>query len=639
MNELTLIACVLPVLLLPLLSALLSTVISSHYRWVTPLASSVLMLITTILALVVFANGWNTKEVIWQFPWFYLDQQLVTVGLYLNNTTLILLIVVSFVSLLVHIFSIGYMAGDAGEQRYFGMLGFFTFSMIGLVLADNLLLLFIFWELVGFSSYILIGHWREKPKAAEAAKKAFIINRVADLGFIIGLLIIWTNTGSFGITAFSFSADGWQTTASLFFLLGVMGKSAQLPFFNWLPSAMEGPTPVSALIHAATMVVAGVFLLIRLFPLFTPLALDVITIVGCLTSLAGALAALQQFDLKKILAYSTISQLGLMIAAIGSGAYGVALLHLFTHAFFKAGLFLGVGSVIHALHQAQHLHHVAFDAQDIRHLGGLRKAMPVTFICFAICSASLMGLPLFSGFQSKDAILISLFEWSGGGWRSAFFWTVVASSVLTLFYTVRMVWFVFLAPAKKTALLTISEAPAALRFPLIVLSLASLWLVVSYHPLAFSGWLLTSIQPVIVHNVFITWLSLMIIPAVSLLAWWWYKKRDAASQLTFLENGFYLDTVNQLAIVKPVLIVAHTSERIDKRVIDGFLHGLVYAQVTSAHLVGWFDKNIVDGAVDTTGRLAKLIGSLARSFSGGKIQTYIFWTVFVLIIFLFWVLF
>ncbi len=624
---------------LPLFSALLSQLISEKYRWLNPLLSGLILLITTILAASLVSTHWNQPELLWQIKWFELGAHTMTAGFYINNTTLVMMLVVSFISLMVHLFSNGYMAGDPFEKGYYTMLGFFTFCMLGLVLADNLLLLFVFWELVGFSSYTLIGHWREKLAAAKAASKAFIINRIADVGFIAAIMILYSQTSSLSLTEVTAVTDTfWRNAAGICLLIGVMGKSAQFPFFNWLPSAMEGPTPVSALIHAATMVVAGIFLLIRMFPLFTVEVLDIMVIVGCTTALLGSLAALQQFDIKKILAYSTISQLGLMVAAVGTGAYGVALLHLFTHAFFKAGLFLGAGAIIHALHRAQHAAHVHFDVQDIRHLGGLKKVLPITALCFIICSAALSGFPLFSGFQSKDAILVSLFEWSGNSWRLIFAWSVVISSATTIVYSMRMVWFIFFATPQKTTQLTVSEVPFLLRLPLIVLSVCSLWFVVSFHPLEYNGWLMEGIVPA-KHNLFITWLSMILVPSVSIMAWWWFRKRTLQPVNHILQNGFYLDHLNDLILKKPGLIVASKTEKIDKRWIDGSLHALAYTQVTMAHLLAWFDTWIVDGTVNGIAWMARQTGALARSFSGGKIQSYIFWSVITLIIFLFWILF
>jgi NADH-quinone oxidoreductase subunit L len=354
----------------------------------------------------------------------------------------------------VHLYSSGYMAADSALKRYFAMLGFFTFAMLGLVLADNLLLIFVFWELVGFSSYLLIGHWTEQPGVATAATKAFVINRIGDIGFLAGLFIIWSNTGTFSIAELSGGTEifSWQSSATLCLLWGAIGKSAQFPLFTWLPDAMAGPTPVSALIHAATMVAAGVFLLARTYFLFTPEVLLIVTAVGTVTALAGGLAALGQYDIKKILAYSTISQLGLMVIAIGVGSTNAFMLHLFTHAFFKAGLFLAAGSVIHTLEQARHSTNDTINIQDIRHLGGLKKFLPITFIVFVICGASLAGIPLFSGFLSKEAIISQTLNWAGEdfSWRWIIPGAIFLSSLLTALYVFRLIWYVFIK--KNTAL-------------------------------------------------------------------------------------------------------------------------------------------------------------------------------------------
>ncbi|NBW36734.1 MAG: NADH-quinone oxidoreductase subunit L [Cytophagia bacterium] len=638
MNEALLIKLLFLVLAMPLVSAMLAQLISEKYRWLTALLAVFILLLTTITTSSIFLMQWNKAPVMWEYNWFVLGDLTITAGLYINNVTLVMVFIVSFISLMVHLFSSGYMAGDKFEKSYYTMLGFFTFCMLGLVLANNLLLLFIFWELVGFSSYTLIGHWREKPLAVKAAGKAFVINRIADLGFIAAILILYTQTNSFGFTEIAqLSDEFWRNTAAICLLIAVMGKSAQVPFFNWLPSAMEGPTPVSALIHAATMVVAGIFLLIRMFPLFSPQVLDIIVIIGSTTALLGSLAALHQYDIKKILAYSTISQLGLMLAAVGTGAYGVALLHLFTHAFFKAGLFLGAGAIIHVLHQAQHSAHVHFDVQDIRNLGGLKKMMPVTLICFTVCSAALSGFPLLSGFQSKDAILVGLFNWSGSSWKLMFSWTVVLSSALTVIYSVRMLWYIFFAPAQKVSLLKVSEAPGVLRFPIVILSICSLWFVVAIHPLEYNGWLLNSIQPA-QHDLLITWLSLILIPGLSLLALLWYRKREITSVYPVLKNGYYLDRIYETAGKNTALTLAYTAQKNDQW-IDQIIHVLAYAQITFAHLLAWFDMWIIDGCVNGVAWMVRQTGALARSFSGGKIQTYIFWTTITLIIFLFWILF
>ena len=532
------------------------------------------------------------------------------------------------------------MAGDPDIRRYFAMLGFFTFSMLGIVVADNLLLIFVFWELVGFSSYMLIGHWSEKPEAADAAKRAFIINRVGDVGFLIGLMILWANAGSFNLLELTSLAEvnSWQTAASLCIFCGVMGKSAQFPLFTWLPDAMEGPTPVSALIHAATMVAAGVFLLARLHPLFTPYALDCMAVIGCITALLGATAALAQHDIKKILAYSTISQLGFMVIAIGADAPEAAMLHLFTHAFFKACLFLAAGSVIHALHQAQHQSHMHFDVQDIRNLGGLRKKLPFTFFVFVLSGSALAGLPFFTGFLSKDAILTSLFGWKGidFSWRWFIFAAAFLVSFITVLYTFRMIWRVFNGPEKLTINLSVSEPPPAMRIPMAILAAASVWILVSWNPFDFSGWIFNALHAgKYFHLGFISFFSAAWVLFALGIAYW---IREKTIESHILLNGFYVNRLYKTLLETPALQVAQLTELADKKWIDGILHTSAYLQLIVAHVTGWFDRAIVDGTVDGAAGLVKGIGSFTRSFQGGKIQLYIFWAVFAIIIFIIWTL-
>ncbi|NMB80949.1 MAG: NADH-quinone oxidoreductase subunit L, partial [Ignavibacteria bacterium] len=342
-------------------------------------------------------------DIISSFNWITLGAAPLTgvlnieLGIKLDNVTVIMLFVVNLISMLVHIFSIEYMHGDQRYTRYFANLGLFTFSMLGIVLTHNLLMMYIFWELVGLSSYLLIGHWYEKKSAADAAKKAFIVNRIGDIGMFIGILILFTHYKTFTFdTIFSqisqgnipFNSEAWLTAAGILVFMGAVGKSAQFPLHVWLPDAMEGPTPVSALIHAATMVAAGVYLVTRIFVMLTADAMLVIAVVGAFTSLVAATIALTQNDIKKVLAYSTVSQLGYMIMSLGVGAYVFAFFHLVTHAFFKACLFLGSGSVIHAMHHEQ----------DIRNMGGLRKKLPLTYATFLISTIAISGIPLTSGF-------------------------------------------------------------------------------------------------------------------------------------------------------------------------------------------------------------------------------------------------
>ena len=634
--------CLLLVVLLPLVSFVVSGRIPQRYSWAVTFTAPFFLLLSAIGAIYIFSAVWHQQPYIARVNWFAIGGTPLSAGIYLNDIAVLMLLVVTFISFLVHLYSTGYMAGDAGLTRYFSMLGFFTFSMLGIVLADSLLLMFVFWELVGFSSYMLIGHWTEKDEAAAAAKKAFLLNRIGDAGFLVGLMLIWAYTGTFDIVQLSSINEifSWQTAASLCLFAGVIGKSAQFPLLTWLPDAMEGPTPVSALIHAATMVAAGVFLLARVYFLFTPAALDVIAVIGILTALMAALSAMVQFDIKKILAYSTISQLGLMVAAIGAGAPAAAMLHLFTHAFFKAGLFLCAGIIIHVLHQAQQQAHEHFNVQDIRNLGGLRKKLPFTFWAFVICGSALAGIPFFSGFLSKDAILTALTIWKGDGfsWK----WIVLASafivSFLTVIYTFRMIWTIFMGDENRTASLPVVEPPVVMRGPVAILAICSVWLLVDINPFNFEGWLFNTLHTG----------SSFHIGAISVISALWIALAVAAAYFLFrnrtlhadvLLNNFYLDKVYFKIVGKPSWRLAEFTDYFDRRWIDGFIHASAYAQVTVSHLVGWFDRAIVDGTVNGIASLSRGVGNFTRSFQGGKIQSYILWAILAIIIFLIWILF
>ncbi|MCX6138484.1 MAG: NADH-quinone oxidoreductase subunit L [Ignavibacteriales bacterium] len=375
-------------------------------------------------------------------------------GIMVDNLVAVMLVVVTLISFLVHLFSVEYMHGDVRYSRYFAYLGIFTFSMLGIVITNNFFMMYVFWELVGLSSYLLIGHWYEKKSASDAGKKAFIVNRVGDVGMFIGINILWTNfhtltfEGVFGAMKaghIPFESNPWLTAAGILIFCGAVGKSAQFPLHVWLPDAMEGPTPVSALIHAATMVAAGVYLIARTFPMMTADALMVIAYVGAITAFISATIAIAQNDIKKVLAYSTVSQLGYMVMGLGVGAYTAGFFHLATHAAFKAGLFLGAGSVIHAMHHALHHqgdHHT--DPQDIRNMGGLRSKMPVTFWTFLIYTLAISGVPLTSGFMSKDEILAGTLAY--GNLTGHVFIPIVGFLVagLTAFYMFRIVILAFM---------------------------------------------------------------------------------------------------------------------------------------------------------------------------------------------------
>ncbi len=436
----------------------------------------------------------------------------IKMGILIDNLTAIMLVVVNLISFLVHVFSMGYMAGDKYYGRFFAYLGIFTFSMLGIVLADNLLAIYIFWELVGLSSYLLIGFFFEKDSAANAQKKAFMTNRIGDIGMWLGILILYSQFHTFGYEEifqgiqdgrFTMS-EGWLTAAGILLFCGCIGKSAQFPLHVWLPDAMEGPTPVSALIHAATMVAAGVYFVARIFVLLTVDALHVIAIIGAFTAFMAATIAITQHDIKRVLAYSTVSQLGYMVMGLGVGAFAPAFFHLVTHAFFKACLFLGSGAVIHAAHHEQ----------DMRWMGGLRTKMPWTFATFTIAMLALAGLPLTSGFMSKDAILAGALGFAAV--EGGLYYLIPAlgfmAALMTAFYMGRQMWLVFFGENRAHLKPEdphddhhhghddhhgheIHEVSWEMRLPLVILAALSVFFVYSINPLdGAKGWFLHVIK-------------------------------------------------------------------------------------------------------------------------------------------------
>ncbi|MFQ5606922.1 MAG: NADH-quinone oxidoreductase subunit L [Candidatus Zixiibacteriota bacterium] len=562
----------------------------------------------------------------WGFEWLRYHEYLsVNAGVLIDASSVLLMVVVTFVGSLIHLYSIGYMADDPGSGRYFTFLNLFTFSMLGLVVAPNILQMFVFWELVGVSSFLLIGYYYQKPSAVAASKKAFIVTRFADLFFLVGVLmlgyygyqIMETLSASgqtpAGLQAFDFqfltnpavSAElanhGVLTAAMVLIFIGAAGKSAMFPLHIWLPDAMEGPTPVSALIHAATMVVAGIYLVARLFPAFAAsgTALLVAAYVGAFTCLFAAVIACTQHDIKRVLAFSTLSQLGYMMFALGvatmdnSLGYTAALFHLFTHAFFKALLFLGAGSVIHAIH-----------TNDIREMGGLRERMPVTHMTFLIATLAIAGVPPLAGFFSKDEILAAAL---GGGHQIIFAVGLLVAGI-TAFYMFRIYFLSFWGKAKSDSAEEAHEAPTVMLVPLVILALFSIVAgLVPMENYVSVGQLAAS------HG--IEWS--IAIPATLLglsgiaLAWVFYAgDKDRAATVTDKLGKSYQVIYQKFYIDEMYLFVTKT---------------ILFRFVATP--VAWFDRHIVDGAVNLSGFLARFSGSALSRLQTGQLQTYGVWLV------------
>jgi NADH-quinone oxidoreductase subunit L len=626
-------------------------------------------------------------------------------GIMIDNLTAIMLVVVTLISFLVHLFSSEYMKGDIRYARYFAYLGIFTFSMLGIVIGNNLFALYIFWELVGFSSYALISHWYEKPGPQMASKKAFIVNRVGDVGMWTGLMLIFGTFHTFNFSdifaaiqhglppTFSLlgmSPEATLTAAGVLIFCGAVGKSAQFPLHVWLPDAMEGPTPVSALIHAATMVAAGVYLVCRIFPMLTGDAMLVIAMIGGITSFIAASTALTQNDIKKVLAYSTVSQLGYMIMALGVGAFSAGFFHLTTHAMFKACLFLGSGSVIHAMHHSlHHLHDHDTDPQDMRNMGGLLKKMPITGYTFIIATLAISGIPLMSGFMSKDEILAGTTAYSSlqGGIASILPYVGFGVAMMTAFYMWRLVFMTFFGKPKNEKIYEhIHESPKAMVIPLVVLAGLSFWIWYGANPIdPANGWFMkswaatpaqivpanteakfahsgaetasaerTEVRPTELkalpemmahqeilehktHEVAGTGMLISIFMAITgiALAWFMYLKNTAlpdkiaktfAPLYRFSLNKWYFDEFYEFAFVGTFMLFARMCAWFDTNIVDGIVNGVGKSTVLVSKIGGWIDKYIVDGLVNLTAGITQFIGMGFRSIQTGKIQTYLAWT-------------
>jgi NADH-quinone oxidoreductase subunit L len=548
------------------------------------------------------------------FEWMTLANFKVNFAFQLDQLSLLWLMFVTGIGTLIHIYSISYMHDDENLHKFFAYLNLFVFFMITLVMGSNLLIMFIGWEGVGLCSYLLIGFWYKNQDYNDAAKKAFIMNRIGDLGFLIGIFIIGYlfhsldyNVIKNAVTSGAEIDMMWVGVATLCLFIGACGKSAQIPLYTWLPDAMAGPTPVSALIHAATMVTAGIFMITRMNFLFdlTPDVQNIIAIVGAVTSLIAASIGLVQNDIKKVLAYSTVSQLGLMFLALGLGAYNVAVFHVITHAFFKACLFLGSGSVIHAMH----------GEQDMRYMGGLRKVMKVTFITFLISTLAISGLPPFSGFFSKDEILMTAFHHNKALWVIA-----SAASIMTAFYMFRLLYLTFYKDFRGTEEQKhhLHESPGLITFPLVVLAILAL--VGGAISLPGSSWLNEYLAPVLTreiehHHFGTTEYMLMGVAVIGALigigiAYVKYIKQAAVpgqdSEITgftkILYNKLYVDEIYSAIIVKPIYALAGFFRNVTEVAFSGFIFGL--------------------------GRLANALGTSGKTIQNGSIGFYLL--VFVL---------
>lgn len=581
-----------------------------------------------------------------------------------------MLAVVGIVSFFVHLFSIGYMHGDHRYHIFFANISLFTFAMLGLVLSDNLLFVFVFWELMGLMSYLLIGHFSHDPSshrithAAAACKKAFLTTRVGDTCLLFGMCMFYYHFRTFRFTEMwqmaqeTVAANGgeypaWMTIAGLFTFGGTVGKSAQFPLHIWLPDAMEGPTPVSAMIHAATMVAAGVFLLGRVFPMMSPEVLGVVIATGSVTALFAATIGCTVNDIKGVLAYSTISQLGFMVAAIGTGGLGLVagLFHMVTHAFFKACLFLSAGSVIHGCHHEQ----------DMRKMGGLRKKMPITFAAMLICTLAIAGMPLFSGFYSKDRIIQSAIESTMTQFRGANAFAIVALSLaaaLTAFYMFRLIFMTFFGEPRDEHIHDHAhESPLPMTISLMVLAMFGLfvgkfWLldfdIMGHHTWftdritaasLYPGIELANLNqiPVSEHTSHVahSWalgISLTVAGAGIFMAWWMYnrKKLDPAritgalgEVYVAVEKKYYVDEFVNATVIKGTMVLARFQKWIDETVVDGFVLTIGRINKAFGFVNAWIDKNIVDGIVNWVGALAQSFGSVLRLFQTGRVQQYL----------------
>ncbi len=589
--------------------------------------------VAAAIALQLGAQPAAQPEVVRYWTWMPVGDLQVEVALQLDQLSAVMMLVITGVGALIHLFSVGYMRTDAGYARYFAYLNLFVFFMLVLVLAANFPLLFVGWEGVGLCSYLLIGFWFNEQVNADAGKKAFIVNRIGDFGFLVAMLLLWQHLGAldFGTVferapALLVAGGSTVTAIALFLFLGCTGKSAQIPLYTWLPDAMQGPTPVSALIHAATMVTAGVYLVARTNVLFAmaPVASAVVAGVGALTALFAATIAVKQWDIKRVLAYSTVSQLGYMFLGVGTGAYAAGIFHLATHAFFKALLFLGAGSVIHAMHHALHQTHGHDDAQDMRNMGGLRRAMPWTFGLMWIATLAIAGIPPLSGFFSKDEILALAFARGHDAPLWYLFWAAGAvAALLTAFYMTRLMLYTFHGHNRtgSAALPHLHEAPWVMTGPLLALGiLTAVGGALNLPALVGGGqWLHHWLEPVTAGGAGIfpaahldhgTEMRLVLlatgIAVVGIVGAWRLLRpdallpaRDAPAETglgRILSRKWYVDELYDAVVVRPILWLSRVVlwKVVDQGVVDG---AGVNGSARLSRALGWIGSRLQTGNV------------------------------------------
>jgi NADH-quinone oxidoreductase subunit L len=664
---------------LPLLAAGISALAKQKSRALAASLAIGSMACSFILSAWAFAyvlslrgSGELTQQV-FNFRWFQFGNEWLSLGWVLNPLTAVMLVMVTFVGLLIFIFSVGYMEHDENFTRFFCFLALFAGAMLGVIIANSLLLLFMCWEIVGLTSYLLIGFWYHKPSAAAAAKKAFITTRIGDLPFFLGIVwlyaqsgtLLFYNNGAGCLESASITHLLGQTTSigvcaatgiALLIFCGAVGKSGQFPLHVWLPDAMEGPTPVSALIHAATMVAAGVFLVARVYPLMsahniqnaltTSAALQVVIWIGAITALYGATIAVAQYDIKRILAYSTVSQLGYMMMGLGVGGVSVGMFHLITHAFFKSLLFLGAGSVIHG----------CSGEQDIRRMGGLGKLMPITFATYSVAMLALCGFPLFSGFWSKDEILHAAHTWNIS---QAPYYMGAFAALLTAFYMSRQMFYVFFGTsrlpevssehthahsANHHASGTPHENPAVMTVPLMILSAFALLLgffgtpawpwfqsFLEGTPLSvdFSAFSHGGILPVMLSSSVIVLLGLSI-------GWWFYGRKPIQSAeapdnfgklsppvFTLLGHAFYMDAFYGATFIRLNTLLSKISDWFDRWIWNGAVKAVTLLTFGFAHLDSFIDTHVVNSGFDEGCESVSRSGQLLSRLQGGRVQGYL----------------